>query len=124
MLEARLLVKLAKAQGYCESGRFNLYRQSLCEALAMATDTEWEDAITVIVPDEEIIKRACESHKKDDSEVRHMVPEVDDILESLCTAIGDKVHRRNLQIADLKRDIAKLERNIQVTKGPKYIKTD
>lgn len=123
------------------------------DAISMAVDTEWENRISELmtesfIPFDQLKANFFTKHPEfteddlcnsesgayfpfhevcqeaDKTYSNHISTGLATLTEWLCSTIGDKVHRRNLQIADLKRDIAKLERNIQVTKGPKYIKTD
>jgi len=52
--------------------------------------------------------RVCQDADRENND--HTIACLDSLVEMLCTTIGDKIHRRNLQIADLKR-------SIQVTEG-------
>ena len=104
------------------------------EAISMATDTEWEDRLAEILKTEgysydqimeQIIAKypgvtekniydvehtdaaddlRARCHESDESYNEHVVDYLDGIIDEICTKIGDKVHRRNLQIAELKRE--------------------
>lgn len=104
------------------------------DATSMAVDTEWENRISELMtvglipfdqlkanffaehpefteddlcnsesgayfPFHEVCQEADKAYK------HHVSFGLNDLIEWLCSTIGDKVHRRNLQIADLKRNI-------------------
>ena len=90
MLEARLLVKVAGAYALWQ---FDQDGQD--EALGII-----EEAISTAAdsPYWEIILESFRDFEDKEGYLRSLI-------DSLCLAIGDKIHRRNLQIADLKRQL-------------------
>lgn len=118
-------------------------QDAIRDATSMAVDTEWEDRLDRVLnpeynlPFEQLqaqflkdhpqvtesdlidhnhpacieFHEVCQSADKQYSD--HVIMCLDSLINWLCTAIGDKVHRRNLQIADLKRSIQVTERSLE-----------
>lgn len=132
MLEARLLVKLTKVLTLWETPPYytNDAQDELKDAVSMAVDTQWEERIanvTADYPEYEWLKKCFfDSHpgateeniidgksefywkftevcSKSDQEYNNtVIVKLEALIDWICSAIGDKIHRRNLQIADLK----------------------
>lgn len=133
MLEARLISKLAYALALWETPPYytNDAQYRIQEAVNLAADSLWESRIAeVLEPEfpfptyEQIVARTKELHpdipedkligstdlieacqEADRQRDRHIVQGLENLINDLCSAIGDKIHRRNLQITDLKRQL-------------------
>lgn len=106
------------------------------DATSMAVDTEWENRISELMtecymPFDQLKANFLSEHPEftendlvnsesgayfpfhtvcqdaDKAYDDHISVGLATLIEGLCSTIGDKVHRRNLQIADLKRELAK-----------------
>lgn len=151
MLEARLLVKLARAQMLWELDYGNDAQGEVSDAMAMAVDTEWEDRLDkVLNPEynptlEQLTELFLSNHpgstkadldieyaadkytpiygklygefheylvESDNQNKHNTIVCLDSLIDQICNAIGDKIHRRNLQINDLKREPERLKARI------------
>ena len=114
------------------------------DAVSMAVDTEWENRISelmteCLVPYDRLkeqfllehpgateaalidsksevywsFSRVCQSADKAYND--HVSFGLGNLIEWLCSTIGDKIHRRNLQIADLKRQRDDVMRRSKLT---------
>lgn len=133
MLEARLLVKLVEAKTLWTTPPYytNDAQDIIREAVAMAADSPWEDKLDDILPEvvsyaelrrlsfqdptmtEDRFTKLCSTEDKRWNDI--VKANLNFTIEYLCQAIGDKVHRRNLQIADLKQLLEDAKR--QARKG-------
>ncbi len=111
-------------------------------AISMAVDTDWENRISELmteglIPYDHLKSRFLSGHlrateadlinsesewywpfhdmceQSDKAYSHHVSTGLATITEWLCSTIGDKVHRRNLQIADLKRSIQVTENSLK-----------
>lgn len=134
MLEAQLLVKLSEAKTLWVTPPYyrNDAQDVIRSAVSAAADTKWEEPIAAILDNEmgdydsrlesflhnnHLTKddvatpdaKAYSDWERECSEAdarweQWVIGGIDSTISSLCDEIGDKIHRRNLQIADLKRE--------------------
>lgn len=113
MLEARILVKLARAQAMMECKASDAYDE-IDDANLLAKGSSHEIMVANIAPTmpvpDEVVGDDGETDEAFNKRVGQILTDYDNMvranlqwsIQELENAIGNKIHRRNLQIADLK----------------------